>query len=353
MPTEAQKRYDFETGVYRPPSEGGSYSLLVRVTRNCPWNRCEFCGMYKTEKFELRTPEEIKHDIDAMAAIRDDLAEISRRRGQGGAVTRDAAVALIEKKPELNSHHGFVMVYHWLISGGKTAFLQDANSLIMKTDKLVEVLQYLREKFPTLERVTTYARAKTLVQKKLAELVSIRAAGLDRLHVGLESGDDEVLKRIRKGATAEHHIKGGRKALEAGFQLSEYWMPGLGGKSLWKPHARNTARVLSAIDPHYIRSRPLYPIPGTPLYQSIQGGEFQMLSAMEQLRELKLTVEELEVTSRVCFDHAGNYWKDRHGGLLLSHSYEGYQFPEEKPLLLARIDEGLQADNRRPEFLQL
>jgi radical SAM superfamily enzyme YgiQ (UPF0313 family) len=353
MVPAAEKRYEFETGVYRPPSEGGSDSLLVRFTRNCPWNRCEFCGMYKTEKFELRSPEEIKGDIDAMAAIRDDLVQISRRLGQGGAVTRDAAVALIEKNPELNYHPGFVMVYHWLVAGGKTAFLQDANSLIMKTGHLVEALKYLRQTFPTLERVTTYARSKTLLQKKLAELVSIRDAGLDRLHVGLESGDDEVLQRIRKGVTAEHHIKGGRKAIEAGFQLSEYWMPGMGGKALWEPHARNTARVLNAIDPHYIRSRPIYPIPGTPLHASIENGEFQMLSAREHLTELRLTVENLEVTSRVCFDHAGNYWKDRNGGLLLSQSYEGYKFPEEKSRLLARIDEGLQADNSRPEFLRL
>jgi len=353
MPSEAAKRYEFETGVYRPPSEGGSYSLLVRFTRNCPWNRCEFCGMYKTEKFELRTPEEIKGDIDSMAAIRDDLRHISSQMGRGDTVTRDAAVALIGKNPELNYHPGFVMVYHWLISGGKTAFLQDANSLIMKTEKLVGVLEYLRATFPSLLRVTTYARAKTLVQKKLPELVSIRKAGLDRLHIGLESGDDEVLKRIRKGATSEQQIKGGRKALEAGFQVSEYWMPGVGGKQHWESHARNTARVLNQIDPHYIRSRPFYPIPGTPLHAAVESGEFQMLSAREQLQELKLTVEELDVTSRVCFDHAGNFWKDRHGGLLLSHSYEGYKFPEEKPALLARIEEGLQADNTRPEFLRL
>jgi len=353
MTSETGKRYEFETGVYRPPSEGGSDSLLIRFTRNCPWNRCEFCGMYKTEKFELRTPEEIKRDLDAMAAVRDDLLALSRQMGHGGRITRDTAVALIEKNPDLNYHPGFVMVYHWLLSGAKTAFLQDANSLIMKTGPLVEVLRYLRRTFPSLERVTTYARSKTLVQKKLPELISIREAGLDRLHVGLESGDDEVLKRIRKGATAEHHIKGGRKALEAGFQLSEYWMPGLGGKQHWESHARNTARVLSAINPHYIRSRPYYPIPGTPLQSAIQNGEIRMLSAREQLVELKLTVAELDVTSRVCFDHAGNYWKDRHGALLLSHSYEGYKFPEEKSNLLARIEEGLQADNVRPAFLRL
>jgi radical SAM superfamily enzyme YgiQ (UPF0313 family) len=346
-------KYDFETGVYRPPSEGGSYSLLVRFTRNCPWNRCGFCGMYKTEKFEVRSPEEIKGDIDAMAALCEDLRQISWKLGYGGEITREAAVGLIDQTPELNYHPGFVMLFNWLISGGKTAFLQDANSLIMKTDRLVDVLQYLRRAFPSIQRVTSYARSKTLAQKKLDELVAIRGAGLDRVHVGLESGDAEVLKLIKKGVTAEGHIKGGRKALEAGFQLSEYWMPGVGGKALWKNHAVNTARVLNQINPHYIRSRPFYPWPGTPLHEAVESGEFQLLSAEEGLTELQHMMRELEVSSKVCFDHAGNFWKNRHGGLLFSQSYEGYQFPEEKPKVLALIEEGLKAGNERPEFLRL
>jgi radical SAM superfamily enzyme YgiQ (UPF0313 family) len=345
--------YQFETGVYRPPSEGGSYSLLVRFTRNCPWNRCGFCGMYKTEKFEVRSPAEIKQDIDAMAAVCEDLKKVSWRLGFGGEVTREAAVGLIDQAPELNYHPGFVMLFNWLISGGKTAFLQDANSLIMKTEHLVEVLQYLRKTFPSLSRVTSYVRSKTLAQKKLAELIDIRKAGLDRVHVGLESGDDEVLKMIKKGVTAEGHIKGGQKALQAGFQLSEYWMPGVGGRALWEQHALNTARVLNEIDPHYIRSRPFYPWPGTPLHEAVEKNEFQMLSARECLTELKTMMEELDVSSKVCFDHAGNYWKNRHGGLLFSQSYEGYQFPAEKPKVLALIDEGLKAGYARPEFLRL
>ena len=184
-------------------------------------------------------------------------------------------------------------------------------------------------------------------------VLAIRKAGLDRLHVGLETGDDDLLKNIKKGVTAEGHIKGGQKALQAGFELSEYWMPGLGGKEMWQPHAKNTARVLNQINPHYIRSRPFFAIPGTPLYDAIQKNDFQMLSAEEQLLELKEMMEELDVTSKVCFDHAGNYWRNRQGGLLFTQSYEGYKFPEEKSKVLDLIDEGLEAHNRRPEFLRL
>ncbi len=353
MTTLSNSPYQFETGVYRPPSEGGSHSLLLRLTRNCPWNRCGFCAMYKDQKFEIRTADEIKSDIDAMASLRDSLIETSHEIGHGGALTRDTVIALMGKAPELNHHQGFVMLYHWLLAGARTVFLQDANSLIMKTDALVDVLQYLRKTFPTVERVTTYARSKTLVHKSLDELKSIRSSGLDRLHVGLETGDDELLKKIKKGVTSDGHIKGGQKAIAAGFQLSEYWMPGLGGTQMWRNHAANTADVLNHINPHYIRSRPFYALPGTPLHADLQAGDLTLLSPSEQLLELKQMMEALTITSRVCFDHAGNYWKDREGNLLFSHDYEGYKFPEEKATVLARIEEGLQAKNRRPNILNL
>jgi radical SAM superfamily enzyme YgiQ (UPF0313 family) len=341
MNTSNIEKYAFETGVYRPPSEGGSNSLLVRLTRNCPWNRCTFCGMYKSEKFQVRSVAEIKQDIDAMAAVRDDLTAISQQSGHGGEISHHGAIALIEKNPRLNNHQGFAMLYHWLVSGAKTVFLQDANSLIMKTDQLLEVLGHLRQTFPSIVRVTSYARSKTLMQKSLDDLKAIRQAGLDRLHVGLESGDDTVLQKIQKGATAEIHIKGGQKALAAGFQLSEYWMPGLGGKALWQAHARNTARVLSEIDPHYIRSRPLRPWKGTPLAREMAEQTFVMLTSREQLEELRLTMQELSITGRVCFDHAGNHWRNRQGQLLFTQSYEGYKFPEEKQVVLDLIEEGL------------
>ena len=353
MPQHTIDDYRFETGVYRPPSEGGSNSLLVRLTRNCPWNRCAFCAMYKTEKFELRPPAEIMRDIDAMAAIVRDLEKISAELGHPGKIVNEAAIELISRVPRLNYHEGFPMLYHWLLSGSRTAFLQDANSVIMKSDQLVEVLHYLRSTFPSIQRVTTYARSKTLMQKPEDELKAIRLAGLDRLHVGLETGDDELLNKIKKGVTSDGHIKGGQKAMSAGFQLSEYWMPDLGGKSMWENHALNTARVLNAINPHYIRSRPFHPVPGTPLQAQIKDESFVMLSPDQQLRELKLMIGHLDVTSRVCFDHAGNYWKNRNRELLFSQSYEGYKFPEEKNKVLALIDEGLKTRNRRPNIVNL
>jgi len=342
-------KHNFEIGIYRPPSEGGSYSLLIRVTRNCPWNRCEFCSMYKGEKFELRSPEEVKTDIDSIAAICDSLKSISWKLGCGGEINRNAAIALLEREPELNTSQGFVMIYNWLISGGRTAFLQDANSLIVPTEKLVDILRHLRKTFESLDRVTSYARSRTLAQRKLEELVEIRKAGLDRLHVGLETGDDVLLKRIKKGVTSEGHISAGRKAMEAGFQLSEYWMPGLGGKEMWKEHAENTARVLNEIDPDYIRSRPFTPSPGSPLYEAYSKGEFQLLTPREQLIELKLVMEGLNVTSKVCFDHAGNYWTGQHGQLLFSQSYEGYRFPDEKRRVLELIEQGIGAQKDTPD----
>ncbi len=348
MSVATARKYDFETGVYRPPSEGGSSSLLIRVTRNCPWNRCTFCSMYKGEKFQLRSQEEVKSDIDSIAAICDSLKSISWKLGYGGEINRNVAIALLEREPELSTIHGFVMIYDWLVSGGKTAFLQDANSLILPTEKLVDILKHLRKSLPSLSRVTSYARAKTLAQKKLEELVEIRKAGLDRLHVGLETGDDVLLKRIRKGVTSEEHISGGRKAMEAGFQLSEYWMPGLGGKEMWEDHAKNTARVLNEINPNYIRSRPFFPSPGSPLFETHREGEFHLLTPREELIELKVMMEELNVTSKVCFDHASNCWRGQHGGLLFSHSYEGYRFPDEKSQILKLIDEGIEVQKDAP-----
>jgi hypothetical protein len=349
----AMPAYEFETGVYRPPSEGGSDSLLVRFTRNCPWNRCTFCGMYKEERFTLRTVDEIKNDIDAMAGLCEDLRQTSWQLGMGGRIGQPVALALMDRVPALHQHPGFVMLYHWLLAGGQTAFIQDANSLVMKTRHLVEVLQHLRRTFPGLTRVTSYARSRTLAQKPPEELAAIREAGLDRLHVGLESGDDAVLALIQKGSSAEDHIRGGRKALEAGFTLSEYWMPGIGGRRHSADHALNTSQVLNAIGPHYIRSRPFHPWPGTPLQAAVDRGDIALLTPAEQLAELQQMIGRLEVESRVCFDHAANYWRNRRGGLLFSQSYEGYAFPEAKGRVLALIEEGLQAGQPRRRALHM
>jgi radical SAM superfamily enzyme YgiQ (UPF0313 family) len=344
MTIQSEKPYSFEVGVYRPPSEGGSDSLLVRFTRNCPWNRCAFCAMYKHERFSLRSVAEIRQDIDAIAAI---CRELTDGAGDSG-ISREAVIEFIRRHPELADSHETAMVVSWLASGGKTAFIQDANSLLMKTPDLVAALEHLRSTFPSLERVTSYARSHTLARKSAEALTAIRQAGLDRVHVGLESGDDDLLKLIHKGVTAADHIRGGQKALAAGFQLSEYWMPGLGGREHWHAHAENTARVINAINPHYIRSRPYFPLPGTPLSEMFDKGDLTQPSPREQLQELQVMMAALTATSRVCFDHAGNYWRNRDGGLLFHHGYEGYKFPEEKPRVLDLIAEGMSVDNVRP-----
>jgi radical SAM superfamily enzyme YgiQ (UPF0313 family) len=345
--------YSFEVGMYRPPSEGGASSLLLRFTRNCPWNKCTFCGMYKHERFSLRSVEEINGDIDSIARLCMDMQDLSISMGYGGMINRETIICMIEKHPDLNSSSGFAMVLNWISSGAKTAFLQDGNSIMMPTENLVAVLRHLRKTFPSIERVTSYARSKTLSRKSLEELISIRMAGLDRLHVGMETGDDDLLKKIQKGVTSEEHMDGGRKAMDAGFQLSEYWMPGLGGKEMWENHARNTARVLNAINPHYIRSRPFVPSPGTPIFDDYETGQLTLLNAREHLEELALMVGELNVTSKLCFDHAGNYWTNKNGRLLFSQSYEGYQMPEERQRVLSLIQEGINALEGKPDYRHL
>ena len=338
---EKLRGLSFGIGIYRPPSEGGSASLLLRVTENCPWNKCTFCEMYKDHRFVYRPAEEIKADIDRVAAIRDEILGASCALGLDGQVTRELGAALDAEGRDLAGIPGFVTVFNWLASGGKTAFLQDANSVIMRPRELVAVLEHLRGTLPSLARVTSYARSKTLAGRKPEELRAIREAGLDRLHIGLETGDDELLALVRKGVTAAEQIEGCRKAIAAGFQLSAYWMPDLGGRERWRQHAENTARVLSAIDPHYIRSRPLVPRPGTPLHEEVEQERLHLSSPHERLEELAVMIGALEVRSKVCFDHAMNAWRDRDGDLLFRQDYEGYRFPEEKPLVLDRIREGL------------
>ena len=334
----------FEIGAYRPPSEGGSASLLLRVTENCPWNRCSFCEMYKDHRFALRPVEEITADIDRVAAIRDEIIAVAKLPGLGGRIDGRLADTLLAAGGDLTGNASFITVFNWLMSGAATAFLQDADSMIMRSHELVDMLQYLRRTLPSLTRVTSYSRSKTLARKKPEELRLIHEAGLDRVHIGLETGDDDVLASIGKGVTRAEQIEGGRKAMAAGFQVSEYWMPDLGGRERWRQHAENTASALSAINPHYIRSRPLVPRRGTPLYAEVAEGRLHMSSPHQRLEELAVMVGSLEVTSRVCFDHAMNAWADRRGGLLFRQDYEGYRFPDEKPLLLERIDEGLAVD---------
>ena len=314
----------FEQGPIRPPSE--ARSLLIRPTRNCPWNKCAFCHTYKGSRFELRPVEEIKQDIDAVRALADAIGELSWKLGQGGRVN-DAVVSWVFGN-EGSFSDLFRHVAAWLYFGGRTAFLQDADTLIMKTDDLVEVLRYLREKFPGIERITSYCRSRTAAHKSVEDLRRIREAGLVRIHVGLESGCDEVLRFIRKGATAEEHVKGGRRIVEAGISLCEYVMPGLGGSRWSREHAVETARVLSEINPDHIRLRTLSVRRGTPLHDAMREGGFAPIGDEEILKEIRLFIESLDgVQSRIVSDHILNLLEELEGKL-----------PEEKEKLLGIID---------------
>ena len=338
---KALRALSFKIGPYRPPSEGGAASLLLQITGNCPWNKCTFCEMYKGHRFVYRSVDEIKADIDAVAAIRDEILGASHSLGLGGAISGEIASALIAHSEGLSRDPAFVTVFNWLASGGKTAFLQDADSMIMRPPELVDCLHYLRERLPSLMRVTTYARSRTLARRMPEQLREIRESGLDRLHIGVETGDGELLARIQKGVTPAQHIEGGCKAIAAGFQVSAYWMPDLGGREGRRAHAEQTARVFSAMNPHYIRSRPLVPRRGTPLFEDFAQGRLTLSSPHERLEELEWMIAGLEVASRVCFDHAMNGWVDRNGRPLFRRDYDGYLFPAEKPLVLERIREGL------------
>jgi len=251
----------YDPPPYRPPSEASS--LLLRVTRGCPWNQCTFCSMYKDLQFEKRPVEEVLQDINT-------LREFSR-------------------------------------GGVPTVFIGDSNSLVLETKTLVDILQHLCKTFPSAQRVTSYARARTLCKKPMEELKAIRKAGLTRLHIGLETGDPELLEEIKKGASPEQMVEGAKRAKEAGFEVSLYVLAGIGGEKKWKQHAEGTAKVLNQVSPHFIRIRTYVPTPFSPLWDKVQDGSFELASAETILKEQRRLIELLQVTSEYLSDHISNY----------------------------------------------
>jgi radical SAM superfamily enzyme YgiQ (UPF0313 family) len=279
----------YEQGVIRPPSE--AQSLLVRVTRNCPWNQCVFCPAYKGVKFSRRPVAEIKEDIDAMAKSYGKQAN------------------MIE-----------------------TAFLQDADSLILKTDQVLEIIHYIKVKFPNLERITTYARATTLKRKSVEEFVQLKEAGLTRIHAGLESGSEKVLKMIKKGIKPEDILEAGRKVMAAGISLSEYIMPGVGGRTLSEEHARETARLLNKVRPDFIRVRTFALHPQSPMKKMVDAGTFLPMADDEMVAEIRLLVS--------CLDEIHSYFScgDYSPNLLMD--VNGY-LDQEKDDMLTKLDKFL------------
>jgi len=323
--------FGFEQGPIRPPSE--AFSLLIRVTRNCPWNRCTFCPVYKGTEFSLRPVQDVKRDIDA---VYEQVKKLRRARDESGDAG-DEQVNRLAASVDPKDAAAFSAAAHWLFGGGlRSVFLQDANSLAAKPGDLVEILTYLRECFPTIERITSYARSQTVAFRREDELRAIRGAGLDRLHIGLESGCDDVLKRVHKGCTKQMHIDGGLKAKRAGFEVSEYYMPGLGGRELSERHALESADALNRIDPHFIRLRTLAIPDATPLADDQREGRFEKCTEVEVARELLTFIEHLDgISSIVKSDHILNLFQDLEGRL-----------PQDQAAMLAILHEFL---NMEPE----
>ncbi|KYK22497.1 radical SAM protein [Thermoplasmatales archaeon SG8-52-4] len=276
----------YEGPIYRPPSE--AYSLLVQATIGCPHNKCTFCTVYKKgPKFQIRPVNEIKEDL------------------------------LWAKKN---------------MSNFKTVFFPAGNTVIMKTDDLVEIFSYTKKLFPKIERITVYGSAQYIVKKSLEDWNKIADAGLSRIHVGLESGDDIVLKRVKKGSNSEIQIKAGQILKKAGIELSEYIVLGLGDKKRSKEHIENTAKVLNMINPDFIRIRTFLPKVNTPILDEIKTGKFQILTPHEVLNEIYNLIENLDVTSQIFSDHYTNYIP------------VNGKLPDDKEMMLNQIKNALNLD---------
>ena len=313
-----------EQGPIRPPSE--ATSLLIRVSRNCPWNKCAFCHSYRGTKFELRSVDDVKKDIQMMKDIADNIIGLSWQLGEGGIVTRNVLRHVYNSEDFY--HENIYSVAAWLYYGGENVFLQDANSLILKTNDLLSILGFLKEKFPDVQRITSYCRSHTAARKSVAEFEQLRNAGLSRIHIGMESGSDDVLTLINKGVTAGDHIKAGLNVRTSGIELSEYVMPGLGGEKYTRQHALETAGVMNAINPDFIRLRTLHVVPGTDLDTLMEKGEFIPLHDDDILREIKLFIENLDVQGTyLASDHILNLLEELEG-----------TFPEDKQKMLAAIE---------------
>ena len=286
----------YEGPIYRPPSEADS--LLIQATVGCPHNKCSFCMVYKKgPRYRVRPVAEICQDID------------TAHDRFGGRIRR--------------------------------IFFPAGNTIAMPTADLAAICRYSRAKFPRLQRITVYGSSPYIAAKGPDDLQKLSEAGLSRIHVGLESGDDEVLRWVKKGTTAAQQIEAGRMVMAAGIELSLYVVLGLGGTELWENHARHTAAAINAIAPDFVRLRTLVPKVNTLLLHQIEKGRFQLLTPQQVLEETRLLLARLQCATRLASDHYTNYI-NLAGNL-----------PQEKAQLLQEIDQALtwEPDRFRPFFV--
>jgi len=281
---------DYDFPPYRPPNEAAS--ALIRASRGCPWNKCLFCTMYKTIKFKTKSIEEVKKDIDKASDI---------------------------------------------YKGAKTVFIADSDSLVMKD--IEEIIQYIRQRFPDIDRLTTYARAKTLMKLGEKRLKKIKKAGLTRVHVGLESGDRQTLDCMQKGETPEEMIAGGKAARDAGLELSFYLLIGAGGKDRLIEHAVESANVCNKVNPDFIRLRTLVVQQGSLLEEKKNSGKYKPTSPIEKLKEVRMFIEKLDVKNcEFASDHfTNNIWVNN---VVIYRGVYG-TLPQEKQDMLDSLDETL------------
>ena len=261
------EKFPPERIIIRPPVE--AYSVLIAVTGGCNWNLCRFCGTYKgmygtTQDYAIRPIDDVKKDIDQAA---------------------------------LHNYHRFPV------------FLAGGNPTSAPTDYLAEIIKYVRVKLKDVPRVSCYCKALDVLRKSDEELMTLANAGLDIVYMGLESGSNKVLRLMKKGTNAESFIKAGKRLLNAGIKLSLYVILGLGGQKLSEDHVRETARVLSEINPSIFRFRTLTISPSIPLYEDFKSGEFTLVNPIDNVKEERDIIANLgeNVTSQVFNDHMNNY----------------------------------------------
>jgi radical SAM superfamily enzyme YgiQ (UPF0313 family) len=285
----------YEGDCIRPPPE--SYSILLQVTLGCSHNKCTFCGTFKNKRFQIKDDDIILGDI------------------------------LFASRYMKNQDR---------------VFLMDGDALIIPQKRLIWILEKIREHLPWVKRVGAYANTKSIHSKSPEELVALRDLGLGILYLGVESGDDEVRKRVRKGSSAQHCFEMGRRVKEAGIQLATLVLLGIGEKERSMEHARATGEILSGIDPDFASALTLLLIPGTPLYEEYERGEFEMPDEMGMLREMREMIAHMNV-SHCLFSssHASNYLPIR------------AMFPEGKQEVLGMIDAALNGEIRlKPEWMR-